>query len=87
MLDQAKALTSLRGKPFVVLTTTESLEQITGWSDAQDQLAALSTNSQHRVTDATHEGLIDDKLIFQPSVLAISDVVLAIHNDESMASG
>ena len=61
VFDQAKALTSLHGKPLVVVTATESLEQIEGWSEVQDRLAALSRNSQHRVADATHEGLIDHK--------------------------
>ncbi|MEP7201618.1 MAG: alpha/beta fold hydrolase [Ilumatobacteraceae bacterium] len=86
VLDQAQTLTSLHSKPLVVVTTTESLEQITGWSDAQDRLTALSTNSQHRVADATHEGLIDDELMFQPSVTAISDVVRAIQTDQPAAS-
>ena len=81
MLDQANALTSLHGKPLVVVTATESLEQIEGWADAQDRLAALSTNSQHRVADATHEGLLDDALAYRPSVTAISDVVHAIRAD------
>jgi pimeloyl-ACP methyl ester carboxylesterase len=78
VLDRAQALTSLNDKPLVVVTTTESLEQIKGWSDAQDRLAALSANSQRRVADATHEGLIDDQMMFQPSVTATSDVVQAI---------
>ena len=87
VLDQAQALTSLDGKPLVVVTATESLEQIKGWADAQDRLAALSTNSQHRVADATHEGLTDDKVAFQPSVTAISDVVRAIRTGEPVVSG
>ena len=82
VLDQAQTLTSLHDKPLVVVTTTESLEQIKGWSDAQDRLAALSPSSQHRVADATHEGLIDNQLMFQPSVTAISDIVQAIRTDE-----
>ena len=86
VLDQAQTLTSLHNKPLVVVTTTESLEQITGWSDAQDRLAALSPSSQHRVADATHEGLIDNQLMFQPSVMAISDVVRAIRTDQPVVS-
>ena len=86
VLDQAQALASLHNKPLVVVTTTESLEQIKGWPDVQDRLAALSTNSQHRVANATHEGLIDDELMFHPSVTAISDVVRAIRADQPVVS-
>ena len=84
VFEQAKALTTIHGKPLVVVTATESLEQIKGWSEVQDRLAALSTNSQHRVADATHEGLLDDKVAFQPSVTAISDVVHAIRTGDPM---
>jgi len=86
VLDQAKALTSLHDKPLVVVTTSESLEQIKGWSDAQDRLAALSPSSPHRVADAIHEGSIDDQVMFQPSVTAIRDVVLAGRSDEPVVS-
>lgn len=74
VFDQAKALSSLGGKPLVVVTATESLQKTQGWSGLQERLAALSTNSRHRVADATHAGLIDDKVMFEPSVLAIYDV-------------
>jgi pimeloyl-ACP methyl ester carboxylesterase len=83
VFEQAQALATLDGKPLVVVTATESLQQIKGWSDAQDLLAALSTNSQHRVADATHEGLVDDAVAFEPSVSAITDVVQAIRGNES----
>jgi pimeloyl-ACP methyl ester carboxylesterase len=87
VFEQAKALTSLDGKPLVVITATESLQQTKGWSEVQDRLAALSTNSQHRVADATHEGLIDDEATFEPSVLAIVDVVQSIRTHEPVATG
>ena len=50
-------------------------------SDAQDQLADLSTNNKHRVIDATHAGLVDDEVTFEPSVQAIVDVVKSHHRD------
>lgn len=83
---QAKALTSLGDKPLVVVTATESLHKTAGWSELQDRLAALSTNSQHRVADATHAGLVDDTVTFEPSVVAILDVVEAIRTDGSVAA-
>lgn len=87
VFEQAKALTSLHGKPLVVVTATESLQHTTGWSDVQDRLAELSTNSQHRVADATHEGLIDDKDSFGPSVSAIVDTVESIRTNRPVTTG
>ncbi len=84
--EQAKALTSLHGKPLVVVTATESLQKTKGWSDVQDRLAALSTNSRHRVEDATHEGLIDDEVTFEASVQAIVDVVQSSRTQEPVAA-
>jgi hypothetical protein len=57
---QAQALHTLGGKPLVVLTASGSLKDTVGWTAAQDKLAALSTNAQHVVADATHEGVLDD---------------------------
>lgn len=87
VLDQAKALDTLGTMPLVVVTATESLDEIEGWRDAQDDLAALSTNSSHRVADATHEGLVDDEASFAASVTAIGDVVTAIRTGEPVAAG
>ena len=78
VFDQAKALTSLHGKPLVVVTATESIRKNTEWTDLQDRLAALSSNSQHRVADATHQGLIEAEATFGPAVLAVTDVVQSI---------
>ena len=72
VFEQAKALTSLDGKPLVVVTATESIHEHEEWIDLQDRLAALSTNSHHRVVDATHAGLIDDEASFEASVQAIA---------------
>jgi len=85
VFEQAKALTSLDGKPLVVVTASETLQDTKGWSDLQDRLAALSTNSQHRVADATHGGLVDDKVTYEPSVAAIVDVVQSARTGEPVA--
>jgi pimeloyl-ACP methyl ester carboxylesterase len=77
---QAQALTSLGTRPLAVLTTSESLSGA-GWADAQDQLAALSTNRVHRTVDSTHAGLIDDKEPAAQSVRAINEVVFAVRTD------
>ncbi len=54
VFEQAQALTTLGGRPLAVLTASESLQKTSGWDAAQDELAALSTRSVHRVVDSTH---------------------------------
>jgi len=75
---QARALHTLGRKPLAVLTATESLRDTTGWSAAQNRLAALSSNSSHRVIDATHAGLLEDAHASGAAALAITDVVHAV---------
>jgi pimeloyl-ACP methyl ester carboxylesterase len=87
VFEQAKALTSLDGKPLVVVTATESIDQHKEWTDLQDRLAALSTNSQHRVADATHQGLIEDAVSYQASVDAILDVVQSVRTHQPVTAG
>ncbi|MDO8364758.1 MAG: alpha/beta hydrolase [Actinomycetota bacterium] len=82
VFEQAKALTSLDGKPLVVVTATESIDQHKEWTDLQDRLAAMSTNSLHRVADATHQGLIEDAESYQASVEAILDVVQSVRTQQ-----
>jgi len=85
VFNQAQALTRLGDKPVVVVTATESLHKTKGWSDVQDRIAALSTNSQHRVVDATHQGVVDDKVKSEESVQAIDDVVDSIRSGDAVA--
>lgn len=85
VFEQARALSTLDGKPLAVVTATESVHKTEGWTDAQNRLATLSTNSQHRIVDATHMGLVDDEATFGASVLAIGDVVQSIRADEPVA--
>lgn len=84
VFEQAKALTSLAGKPLVVVTATESMQQHDEWIELQDRLATLSTNSDHRVADATHAGLVDDRASIDASVQAIVDVVRSVRTDDSV---
>ncbi len=73
---QAQALTTLDGKPLVVMTaTTDALQ---GWPAAQNRLAALSTNSSHRAADVTHTALLDQQHGSEFSTRAIDDVVRSV---------
>lgn len=87
VFGQAKALTSLDDKPLIVVTATESTQKHEEWITLQDRLAALSTNSQHRVADATHAGLLDDETSSEHSVQAITDVVQSVRTAQPAAAG
>jgi pimeloyl-ACP methyl ester carboxylesterase len=80
VFDQAKALTSLDGKPLAVLTA--DLGQQRGWFAAQAKLAQLSRNSFHRTAQgATHAALLEDQRFAAITSRAIADVVRAIRQD------
>jgi pimeloyl-ACP methyl ester carboxylesterase len=83
---QANALHTLGRKPMAVLTATESLRDTTGWAAAQNRLAALSSNSSHRVIDATHAGLLDDEGPSGAAALAITDVVHAVRTRNPLST-
>ena len=72
---QAQALTTLGDRPLAVLTASANSVGTDGWAGAQNQLAALSSNSVHRTIDSTHEGLLDDVRPAAESVRAITEVV------------
>jgi pimeloyl-ACP methyl ester carboxylesterase len=75
-LEQARAVTSLGDRPLIVVTAGSG--QQTGWLDAQDRLAGLSTNSSQRVLPAaTHTSIIDG-VDAETSGEAILDVVSSI---------
>jgi hypothetical protein len=78
LFSQAQALTTLGGTPLVVLTASGSMQDMDGWSAVQDRLAALSTNSSHRVAASTHEGLLSDERGAGSSTRAIDDVVRTV---------
>ena len=77
VFTQAQALTSLGGKPLIVVTA--GLGQQAGWPAAQDQLAGLSANSlQRTVAGADHTALLDNDAMSANSSQAIRDVVAAV---------
>ncbi|HEY7626023.1 MAG TPA: alpha/beta hydrolase [Ilumatobacteraceae bacterium] len=86
VFEQAKALTSLGDTPLVVVTATESIDQHAEWTDLQARLAALSTDSDRRIADATHAGLLDDAASARISSQAIADVVDAIRTGAPLTS-
>jgi len=87
VFEQAKALTSLDSKPLIVVTATESMQQHEEWIDLQDRLATLSTNNDHRVSDATHAGLIVDGASSEDAVQAIVDVVRSVRTGQPVQAG
>jgi hypothetical protein len=62
VFTEAQALTTLHGLPLAVLTARETLDGTDGWGEAQDRLAALSTNTESQVVDSTHMGLLEDRV-------------------------
>jgi pimeloyl-ACP methyl ester carboxylesterase len=77
VLRQTKALTSLDGKPLFVLTA--DVGEQSGWSAAQNRLAALSTSSVHQTTHgATHQALLEDRRYAAVSARAIEAVVRSV---------
>jgi pimeloyl-ACP methyl ester carboxylesterase len=74
-MRQAQALTTLGDKPLIVLTSLDELTRTPGWGTAQDQLAALSSNSSHSVIDVTHAAVLDNPASAAAAVRAIGEVV------------
>ena len=75
----AGELTSLDGKPLIVLTA--EVGNSPGWMPNQDAMAGLSTNSLHDVVPgATHQSLVDDPTHAAVVSQAIVDVVEAIRS-------
>jgi len=79
---QVRRAGSLGYTPLVVITAGE---QSSVWLEMQDELAALSPNSIHRVVEgATHESLLYDKGDSQVTSAAIHRVVEAVRNDQPL---
>jgi pimeloyl-ACP methyl ester carboxylesterase len=74
---QARALTTLHDLPLAVLTASENVTN-PGWTGAQNQLAALSTNHVHREVQSTHAGLIEDERPAADAARAITQVVSSV---------
>lgn len=74
---QAQAMTDFGGRPLLVITA--GLGQDAGWFAAQDGLAALSRDAEHRTLGrATHEALLQDQDVAAESAQGILDVVRAV---------
>ena len=83
-MQQASALTSLNGKPLIVLTADEGIND-DQWQSKQDRMAALSTNSLHRHAQATHDSLISDEADAAAASQAIRDVVISVRTAQPLA--
>jgi pimeloyl-ACP methyl ester carboxylesterase len=74
VFDQAKALTSLGGKPLGVVSA--DVGQQAGWAAAQTKLAQLSANSFHRTAEgATHQALLEEERFAAITSRAVADIV------------
>ena len=81
--DQARGLRGLGGKPLSVVSAGT---QSSAWLGLQDELAALSSNSRHRVVDgATHASVLYDREDAQITSAAIVGVVEAARDDQAQA--
>jgi pimeloyl-ACP methyl ester carboxylesterase len=79
---QVRSAGSLGDKPLAVITAGE---QPPDWLEMQDELAALSSDSIHRVVEgATHESLLYDKRDAQVTSAAIEQVVEAVRTDRPL---
>jgi pimeloyl-ACP methyl ester carboxylesterase len=84
-MGQATSLASLGDGPLVVVTAEKDAEG--GWLPAQNELAALSTNTAHRLLhDATHDALVNDKAAAAQSSQAIRDVVTSARTGKPLAA-
>jgi pimeloyl-ACP methyl ester carboxylesterase len=83
-LQAAMALTSFGDRPLVVVTALTDASR--GWLPAQETMAALSTNSSHRVLqDMTHAALITSEGGAAASSKAIIDAVAAVRSGTAVA--
>jgi pimeloyl-ACP methyl ester carboxylesterase len=80
---EAAMLTDRGNKPLVVLTA--GAETDATHDAAQTKLAALSTNSSHRVVEgASHPGLIYDQRYAKATTEGILDVVSSVRNNQPL---
>jgi hypothetical protein len=79
---QVRSTQSLGAKPLAVISAGD---QPPDWLEMQEELAALSPNSIHRVVDgATHESLLYERRDAQVSSAAIDQVVEAVRNNRPL---
>jgi len=81
VFDQAKALTSLGGKPLGVVSA--DVGQQAGWAAAQAKLARLSSSSFHQTArGATHEALLEEERFAAVTSRATADIVEAARTQQ-----
>ena len=82
-MREARSLKTLGDRPLVVVTAQKDAEP--GWAAAQDELAALSTNSVHELLpSATHSMLTEDHDTAARSSRAITEVVNAVRGKTAL---
>jgi pimeloyl-ACP methyl ester carboxylesterase len=82
-MQEASSLTTLGGKPLIVVTADEGITD-SQWQSKQDHMATLSTNSLHRHANATHQSLLDDEADSAAASQAIRDVVSAVRTSRPL---
>jgi pimeloyl-ACP methyl ester carboxylesterase len=83
-MDEAASLRDFGDKPLIVLTAGAG--SAAGWTQQQDRLAALSTDSVHRVVrGATHEALVGDAAHAASTSRAILEVVTAVRTGRPLS--
>jgi pimeloyl-ACP methyl ester carboxylesterase len=81
---QVRSMGSLVDTPLAVITAGDN--QAPDWLEMQEELAALSSNSTHRVVEgATHESLLYDKGDSQVTSATIKEVVEAVRTDRPLS--
>jgi pimeloyl-ACP methyl ester carboxylesterase len=82
-MTEAQSLTTLGDKPLFVLTAEKDSQG--GWMEAQNELAALSSNSRHQLLpNATHDMVVGDEHTAARSNDAINQVINAVRKHETL---
>jgi pimeloyl-ACP methyl ester carboxylesterase len=81
-MAEVRSTGTLGDKPLAVISAGE---QSSSWLELQDELAALSSDSIHRVVEgATHESLLYESRDAQVTSAAILEVVEIVRNDQPL---
>ena len=87
-MAQVRATGSLGDKPLAVVSAGDRLPgsfSASYWLKLQDELAALSSKSSHRVVDgATHDSLLSERRDARVTSATILKVVGAVRNDQPL---
>jgi hypothetical protein len=81
---EAASLRDFADRPLMVLSA--GVGSAADWPQQQDRIAALSTDSVHRVVDgASHEGLVGDETHAAATSQAILQVVSAVRTGQPLS--